>query len=69
LDSWPLAPAVTISIAMDVVTIMRALERAQAYAYPGREAAERDSVLRQLWRELQRPPTGDVPQLRLVASS
>ena len=36
---------------------IRALERAQAHAYPGREAAERDHVLRELWHLLQQQPT------------
>jgi hypothetical protein len=54
---------------MQVDEFIRALELAQAHAYPGREAVERDHMLRELWRELQRPPTGDAPQLRLVASS
>ena len=53
---------------MDVTTIMRALERAQACAYPGREAVERDHVLRELWRALQiQQPTARAPaHLRLV---
>jgi len=53
---------------MQTDEIMRALESAQAHAYPGREAVERDAVLRALWRELQRPPGGATaaPLLRLV---
>ena len=39
---------------MDVATLMRALENAQTYAYPGRESVERDSVLRELHRLLDR---------------
>ena len=38
---------------MDVTTIMRALEGAWSHAPPGHEAAERDAVLRQLWRLVQ----------------
>ena len=41
---------------MKIDEVLYELERAQAYAYPGREAVERDAVLRELWRELQRPP-------------
>jgi hypothetical protein len=52
---------------MDVTTIMRALERAQAYAYPGREAVERDHVLRELQRLLNRIASERQP-LRLVRS-
>jgi hypothetical protein len=55
-------------ISMKTDEVMHALERAQAYAYPGHEAVERDHVLRELWRALQRPPAGDAaaPLLRLV---
>jgi hypothetical protein len=46
---------------------MRELERAQVHAYPGREAVERDHVLRELWRLLQQQPTARAPaRLRLV---
>jgi hypothetical protein len=53
---------------MKIDEFMRALERAQAHAYPGREAVERDSVLRELWQLLQQQPAGDAaaPLLRLV---
>ena len=54
---------------MDVTTIiMRALESAQARAYPGREAVERDAVLRELWRELRRPHASEAaaPLVRLM---
>jgi hypothetical protein len=44
---------------MQVDEIMHALERAQAHAYPGREAVERDSVLRALLQLLQQQPGGD----------
>jgi hypothetical protein len=55
---------------MKIDEIMRALERAQAYAYPGREAAERDHVLRELHRLLQQPTTAREPmRLRLVQHS
>jgi hypothetical protein len=41
-------------IEMDVAKIiLYELERAQAYAYPGRGAAEHNAVLRELWRLLQ----------------
>jgi hypothetical protein len=52
---------------MKIDEVMCELERAQAHAYPGREAVE-DSVLRELWRELQRPPASHAaaPLLRLV---
>jgi hypothetical protein len=52
---------------MDVATILYELERAQANAYPGREAAERDHVLRELWRLLQPQPAARAPpHLQLV---
>jgi hypothetical protein len=52
---------------MQIDELMRALERAQAHAYPGREAAERDHVLRELWHLLQQQPTARAPaRLRLV---
>jgi hypothetical protein len=37
---------------MKIDEFMRALERAQAYAHPGREAAECNSILRELHRRL-----------------
>jgi hypothetical protein len=51
---------------MQVDEFIRALERAQAHAYPGRESVETNSVLRELWRILQqqRAPA----QLRLIRS-
>jgi hypothetical protein len=53
---------------MKIDEFMRALERAQAHAYPGREAAERDHVLRELQRLLQQQPAARVPaHLRLSA--
>lgn len=56
---------------MDVAAILVELERMWDGCLPGRESAERSAAWRQLWRELQRPPVGDVaaPLLRLVASS
>jgi hypothetical protein len=42
---------------MQVDEIMCALERAQAHAYPGRQAVERDHVLRELWQLLQQQAT------------
>jgi hypothetical protein len=51
---------------MDIAQI---IELAWVHAYPGREVAERNSVLRQLWKALQ--PTSESvqwpwPYLRLV---
>jgi hypothetical protein len=54
---------------MKIDEVLYELERAQAHAYPGREAVERDAVLRALWRELQQPPASEAaaaPLLRLV---
>jgi hypothetical protein len=53
---------------MQIDEFMRTLESAWSHAVPGREAVERDHVLRQLWRELQRPAASDAaaPLLRLV---
>jgi hypothetical protein len=42
---------------MQVDTVMRELERAWSHALPGHEAAERDSVLRELQRLLQQQPS------------
>jgi hypothetical protein len=39
---------------MDIAKLMRKLECAWAHALPGREAAERDTVLPELWRDLRR---------------
>jgi hypothetical protein len=57
-------------IAMKIDEVLYELERAQAHAYPGREAVERDAVLRALWRDLQQPPACEAaaPLLRLVRS-
>jgi hypothetical protein len=44
---------------MKIDEVMHELERAQAHAYPGREAVERDSVLRALWQLLQQQPGSD----------
>jgi hypothetical protein len=54
---------------MKIDELMRELERAWAHALPGHEAAERDAVLRELWRELQRQPVAHAPvRLRVVRS-
>jgi hypothetical protein len=53
---------------MSIAEIAAALERAWAAALPGREAVERDSVLRELWRLLQ-PHDRQRPPLRLVTAS
>ena len=47
------ALALIVRVAMGIVELMHALEGAQAHALPGREAVERDAVLRALWRKLQ----------------
>jgi hypothetical protein len=47
---------------MDVAKVMRELERAWAHALPGRGVAERDAVLRELWRDRRR-------QRRLIVSA
>jgi hypothetical protein len=51
---------------MDVARILHELERAWSHALPGREAAERDSVLRELWRlvQQQRPVGAPIGKIR-----
>ena len=48
--------------------VMRALESAWSNAYPGREAAERDAVLREIWRHARAatPAKREPMRLRLV---
>jgi len=66
LDSLARRPHLT---GMKIDELMRELERAWAHALPGHEAAERDAVLRELWRELQRQPVAHAPvRLRVVRS-
>jgi hypothetical protein len=38
---------------VEIADVMRLLEAAQDKCLPGRSAVERDSVLRELWRQLQ----------------
>jgi hypothetical protein len=38
---------------VDIVELMHALESAYNHALPGREAVERDAMLREIWRSLQ----------------
>jgi hypothetical protein len=49
----PTISAAHVVIAMDIDKVAHTLERAQAHALPGREAAERNVVLRELCRKLQ----------------
>jgi hypothetical protein len=57
-------------IKMTIDDYMRALERAWAAALPGREAAARDAVLRELQRRLEAAsraaPARSAARLRLV---
>jgi hypothetical protein len=50
-------------IAMDIVELMHALENAFTHAYPGREAAERDAVMRELRRLVEAHERGPRPAL------
>jgi hypothetical protein len=58
---------VPIFSTMDVVKVMRELERAWACALPGREVVERDAVLRALRRDQRRrrQPIVSAPAARL----
>jgi hypothetical protein len=51
---------------LSIAQLARTLERAQAFALPGHEAVERDSVLRELRRLLELEPRERRPQLFLV---
>jgi hypothetical protein len=42
-----------IAMAMDIDELAHALENAFTHAYPGREAAERDAMLREIWRSVR----------------
>jgi hypothetical protein len=57
-----------MSSKMDVVTILRELERAwEAGSLPGRQTAEFNAALRELWQLQQQQPTARAPaRLRLV---
>jgi hypothetical protein len=57
-------------IGMTIDDFMHALERAWACATPGREAVERDHVLRELRRRLEAEPRPSAPlRVRLIRSS
>ena len=51
---------------MKIDEFMYALEAAWSHALPGREAVERDHVLRELWRLLQQQQPSVPAHLRLV---
>jgi hypothetical protein len=60
-----------MSSKMDVGTILRELERAwEAGSLPGRQRAEFNAALRELWRLLEQQPAARAPaHLRLVQHS
>ena len=53
---------------MDIAELMRVLEGVWNHALPGHEAAERDALLREIWRNLraEKPATREPIRLRVV---
>jgi hypothetical protein len=53
---------------MDIAELMRVLEGAWNHALPGHEAAERDALLREIWRSVraEKPAKREPLRLRVV---